>query len=823
MLELAGDLKRACRRLWDTPSFTVIAVGTLALGIAATSAIFTVVEAVILRPLPYRDPEQLVRITSDFEKLGVPDVGLSASELFDYRDRSDVFDEVAAIWPITANLTGTTRPERVETILADINYFSLLGARPEIGRLFGPQDYQTGISPVVVISDGLWRRGFGGDPNVLGRTLRIDNDAYQVIGVVSKDFRHPSLTLETDAEVWAPSGWKTAPFAAPRHSLRFLPGAIGRLKHGVTIEQARARLEAMGAELRHEFADDYPARLGWVPRVLPLKQDLIASSATALVIVMGAVLMVLVICCANIANLQLARGAARQREMAIRRALGASSGRIAREQLIESAVVAAVGGGLGLLLTLWALDGLMQLAPESLPRRAEVGLNWTVALFALASALVTGLVFGLAPALQAARASIQGVLKDGSRSATPESARMRRGLIVAEFALALVLLVGGTLLVRSFWQLQHVDPGFNSDRVTMARLWLPQPNDPATGPYFTQAARARFFRDYLAELGPLSEHVGISTVLPLTTANRFFSFTVEGWLEESTEVATARASFVAGEYFATLGIPLVRGRLPVEQDDEQHPRAVVINETMARTYWANQDAIGKRFRQVVRPGSQPPGAPPIPWITVVGIVGDVHSDGLDRPVPPEMYGSMWQQSSLAIAVVVKPRPGQNATDLLTSAAQRVDPDLPLYAVRPLESLIERQNASRRFAMLLVGLFGVSALLLAALGIYGVVAHAVSQQRREIGIRLALGAARATVVRMVLLDGLRLTLAGVAIGIAGALALMRLLSGLLFGVSAFDPATFAAIAVLLSAVALAACWVPARRAASVDPLVALRTD
>ena len=823
MLELAGDLKRACRRLWDAPSFTVIAVGTLALGIAATSAIFTVVEAVILRPLPYREPEQLVRITSDFEKLGVPDVGLSASELFDYRERSDVFEEVAAIWPITANLTGTTRPERVETILADINYFSLLGARPEIGRLFGPQDYQTGISPVVVISDGLWRRGFGGDPNVLGRTLRIDNDAYQVIGVVSKDFRHPSLTLETDAEVWAPSGWKTAPFPAPRHSLRFLPGAIGRLKPGVTIEQARARLEAMGAELRHEFADDYPARLGWVPRVLPLKQDLIASSATALMIVMGAVLMVLVICCANIANLQLARGAARQREMAIRRALGASSGRIAREQLIESAVVAAVGGGLGLLLTLWALDGLMQLAPESLPRRAEVGLNWTVALFALASALVTGIVFGLAPALQAARASIQGVLKDSSRSATPESARMRRVLIVAEFALALVLLVGGTLLVRSFWQLQHVDPGFDSNRVTMARLWLPQPNDPATGPYFTQAARARFFRDYLAELGPLSEHVGISTVLPLTNANRFFSFTVEGWPEESTEVATARASFVAGDYFATLGIPLIRGRLPVEQDDEQHPRAVVINDTMARTYWPGQDAIGKRFRQVVRPGSQPQSAPPVPWITVVGIVGDVHSDGLDRPVPPEMYGSMWQQSSLAIAVVVKPRPGQNPADLLTSAAQRVDPDLPLYAVRPLESLIERQNASRRFAMLLVGLFGVSALFLAALGIYGVVAHAVSQQRREIGIRLALGAARATVVRMVLVDGLRLTLAGVAIGIAGALALTRLLSGLLFGVSAFDPATFAAIAVLLSAVALAACWVPARRAASVDPLVALRSD
>ena len=821
MSDLLRDVRYAIRRLRQAPGFTTVAVLTLALSIAATSAIFTVVDAVILRPLPYKDADRLVRVTSEFQRLGLEDAGLSASELFDYRDRAGVFEEITGVWPITANLTGSSKPERVETVLAGPGYFRMLGATPQVGRLFGPQDYTPGISPVVVISDALWKRGFGGDPHVIGRTLRIDDDPYEIIGVTASDFRHPSLTLETEAEIWAPSGWIASPFGEPRHSRRFLPAAIGRLKPGISIEAAQAQLTAFGAALRRSYPDDYPERVGWTPRLLPLKQDLIAAARPSLLIVMAAVILVLVIGCANIANLQLARAAAREREIAVRRALGASMGRMVREQLIETLLISTAGGAIGLLLTIWALDALMQLAPAALPRRAEVALGWRVIVFSLTAAVTTGLVFGLFPAMQAGRASVMQVLKGAGRSsAGGEHVRARRLLIVAELAMALVLLVGGALLVRSFWRLQHVDPGFEPRGVTMARVWLPQPNDPAQGRYFTQPARARFFRDLLRRVEPQVERIGLATNLPLT-GDGLATFAVEGWPDDTKEVGTARGSFVAGDYFQTLGIRLVRGRLLGERDDELHPRAIVINELMARTYWPNQDAVGKRIRQLGR-GAAPPAAP-TQWITVVGIVGDVRSQGLDKPAPPEMYGSLWQISSLSLAAVVRPRGATNVEDLLRREIRTIDADLPLYAVRPIENLLATKTASRVFAMRLVGMFGVAALLLASLGIYGVIAYAVSQQRRELGIRLALGAAPSAVVRMVLGDGLRLTLIGISIGTVGALAATRALSGLLYGIDPHDPATFFAIALVLVAVALAACWVPARRAARVDPIEALRAD
>ncbi len=366
MSDVVRDMRMAARRLRQAPGFASVAVLTLALGIAATSAIFSVVDAVVLRPLPYDHADRLVRITADLQRLGVSDIGLSASELFDYRDRTDLFDDITGIWPITANLTGSSRPERVETVLAGPTYFQMLGTRPQLGRLFGPQDYHTGIATVVVISDGLWRRGFGADPRVIGRKLRIDNDAYEIVGVTPPSFRHPSVTLETDVEVWAPAGWITAPFPEPAHGRRFLPAAIARLKPGVTVAAAEARLEALGVELRRSHPSDYPERTGWTPRVLPLKQDLIASARQSLLIVMAAVVLVLLIGCVNIANLQLARAAGRERDVAVRRALGASPARIVREHLIESLVIAALGGGVGLVLTLWTLDLVLQLAPNTL-------------------------------------------------------------------------------------------------------------------------------------------------------------------------------------------------------------------------------------------------------------------------------------------------------------------------------------------------------------------------------------------------------------------------------------------------------------------------
>ena len=519
MASVLRDLRIAARRLRAAPAFTAVAVLTLAFGIGATAAIFTVVEDVLLRPLPFAHPERLVRVTAAFRRLGVDDGGLSPKELFDYRDRAGVFDEIAGVWPITANLTGTSQPERVETLLASPNYFQILGARPQIGRLFGPADYQPGIAPVVVISDGLWRRGFGADPQALGRTLRIDMDVYQIIGVTERDFRHPALTLETDVDVWAPSGWIASPFQPSTHSSRFLPAAIGRLKPGLTLEAARARLETFGAALRRDFPLDYPDRAGWMPRLLPLKEDLIASARPSLLIVMASVVFVLIIACANIANLQLARAAGRAREIAVRRALGASATRVIREQLAESLLLACAGGGAGIVLSLWALDLLLQLAPASLPRRAEVGVDWTVLAFGIAVSLLTALVFGLVPAVQASNPAIQQVLRGtGRASAGRGHARVRRALIMLECAIAVVLLVSGALLVRSFWHLQRVDPGFYAGGVTAGRVWLPQPNDPAQGPYFTQQARARVFRDLLGRLRPFGEAVALATSEPMSGA-----------------------------------------------------------------------------------------------------------------------------------------------------------------------------------------------------------------------------------------------------------------------------------------------------------------
>jgi len=821
MFELR-DVRMAMRRLRLAPGFTLVALLTLAIGIAATSAIFTVVEAVILRPLPYPHADRLVRIGSNLQRINLQDAGLSASELMDYRDRSGLFDDVVGIWTITANLTGGSEPQRVETVLASPTYFQLLGARPQIGRLFGPQDYTPGISPVVVISDGLWRRAFGADRAVLGKTLRIDNDPYTIVGVTEPAFRHPSVTLETETEVWAPCGWIASPLPPPTHSARFLPAAIGLLKPGIGLDEARVRMDAFGAGLRQLYPTDYPERMGWVPTVDALKQDLIASARSSLLIVMAAVVLVLLIGCANIANLQLARAATRERDVAVRRALGASPARIVREQLVESLLLALAGGALGWLLTLWLLDLVLQLAPTTLPRRTEVGLNWTVVLFSAGASLLTGLLFGLAPAVHAARSAIQTALVGSGRtSGSRERTRARRVLIVAEFAIAVVLLVGGALLVRSFWALQQVNPGFDSRGVTVARIWLPQPNDPSTGPYFTQGARALFCRNLLNRLRSDVGQVGIATGLPLSTSG-LSSFTVEGWPQDSTEVGTARAWFVGGDYFSTLGVPLVRGRLLDERDDETHPRAIVINQAMARTYWPGEDPIGKRVQQVRR-GPAPPNAGPAPWITVVGVIGDMRTDGLDKPAPPQMYGSIWQISSLGLAVTMKPPAGVNAGELLRRDVRAIDADLPVYAIRAFDDVIAARNATRRFVMVLVGLFGVAALLLAALGIYGVIAYAVSQRRRELGIRIALGARPGEVVRLVLSDGLRLTLAGVAIGVVGALATSRLLAGLLVGVGSNDPMTFAAIVLVLVVVALAACWVPARRAARVDPLTALRTD
>ena len=456
-MAVAQDVRLALRRMRRNPLFAVSVAGTLALGVAATTSIYSVVDGVLLKPLPFPRPDTLVRITADYRSVNLRDVGLSQPELEDYAKRSGAFEAVAGIWPITANLTGPERPERVEVLLASSNYFDLLGVRAALGRTFSERDEIPGISTAAVISDGLWRRGFGADPNVLGRTLRVDEDAYEIIGVMPPSFRHPSLTLETDVELWAASGWKSAPFPTPGYSVRFVPSAIGRVAAGLSVDEARARIENLGRELVRDHPDDYPARLGWTPRLHPLAADLVAGVRPALLMLMGGVALVLLIAISNISNLLLVRAVEREREVAIQRALGATRRRIISSLLIEGIALASVGGALGFLISLWGVDLLLRFVPDRLPRAAEITADRRVFLFAVLTSVVAGLLVGLAPALQSARADVIERLKAAGRTLQGSArARVRNALVIAQIAIALVLLANAALMVRSLWNLQRL-------------------------------------------------------------------------------------------------------------------------------------------------------------------------------------------------------------------------------------------------------------------------------------------------------------------------------------------------------------------------------
>ncbi|NUR55649.1 MAG: FtsX-like permease family protein, partial [Acidobacteria bacterium] len=492
------DLRFAWRGFMRGPGFLAVAVVTLALGIGANSAIFTVLNAVVLRPLPYPQADRLVRVTGAFTVLNLPDIGISPPELADYRDRSQLFDGIAGVYPINANLTEVDEPERVEVLLVSPSYFDVLGASPELGRLFGPEDNAPGITEVVVISDALWRRRFGASPTAIGRKLRIDNDWYTVVGVLPESFRHPGRSLLTDVEVWAPANFRAAPFPVPpTRGGYFMTGAIARLAPGMSFDEAQQRLTAFGARLPAEFPNDYPARSGWAPSIVRLQDDLVGRVKRALLILCGAVGFVLLIACANIANLLLARASGRQRELALRRALGSSRLRVLSLLMAESLLLAVLGGAAGMCLAVWLVDALVALVPAGLPRAHEIGVDTRVLLFTALVALATPFVFGVLPAWHCSNADVHDALKEGSRGTAGARRVLRSTLIVAEVALALVLLVGAGLLVRSFWRLQQVDIGFDPSHVLTARLWLPQPNDPSTGPYFRHEPRVALYEEIL--------------------------------------------------------------------------------------------------------------------------------------------------------------------------------------------------------------------------------------------------------------------------------------------------------------------------------------
>ena len=822
-MALFQDLRHAVRRVRRTPMFALTVVGTLALGIAATTAMYAVVDGVLLKPLPLPAPETLVRVTADYTALDLRDVGLSQPELEAYAQKSGVFESIAGIWPITANLTGTDRPERVETLLASANYFDLLGVPPALGRTFTTRDEIPGIATVAVISDNLWRRGFGADPAVLGRTLRIDEDVYEIIGVMPPAFRHPSQTVETAVDVWAPSGWKEAPFNKPGYSVRFLPSAIGRLKPGLSVDAVRARLETFGAELAREHSDHYPARVGWVPRVFPLAADVVAGVRPFLLVLMCGIALVMLIAVSNISNLLLIRAVAREREVAVQRALGASRGRIISSVLVEAGIFALAGGAIGFLASLWGVDLLLRLVPDRLPRVDDVAVDGRVFLFALLTASVAGLLVGLGPALQLSRADVSERLKTSGKGVHGGMrARVRSTLVVVQVAMALMLLAGAGLLVRSLWNLQSVDMGMSPSEVLTLRLWLPQPNDPSAGPYFEHSKRVALIRavqERLAASGEIRD-AGVTTALPATRDSGATAFAAEGWPPAGTDLATATVVSVTPGYFPSLGIRLARGRLIQEQDDDRAPRAALINETLARTYFGGEDPVGRRFRFVNGRGQAPPSAP---WLTIVGIVADVKEDGVDAAVRPQIYQSLLQSSSLSLAIVARGHGSAPSAAVLQQAVQAVDPNLPVYAVRSGDELIAAQLAQRTFAVRLINAFAVVAVLLAAFGLHGIIAYGVRQRTHEIGVRMALGATGGRVLALILGQSARLTAAGVAVGLLGALALSQFLRTLLFQISPTDPATLAATVAAVTLVVGLAALSAARRAVRIEAAVALRQD
>jgi predicted permease len=830
MSSLIQDIRYAWRMMLKSPGFTFVVILTLALGVGANTAIFSIVNAVLLRSLPYRDPNRLVRIFINEPGLGLRDVRFSKPELDDLQTRASVFEDVSPIFEGIENLTGGKQPERLEAVNGGFNYFSLLGVTPQIGRLFGPQDAVPGFALVVVISDGLWRRGFGADPNVLGRTVLIDGDPCTIIGVLPRGFRHPGPTVSGEVEAFGAAGFSADPFPPPLRGTRVLRSAIGRLKPGLTLPQARARLTAMAAEWRRDFPADYPPQAQRTIEIQPLQEVLVGNVRPMLLVFLGAVILIVFVVALNIANLLLARASGRQQEMAVRLALGASRGRMVRQMLTESVLLSLIGGVAGIATAVGTLGFILRLVPSSVPRLDEVGIDWVVLAFALLISLLTGLVFGLAPALHSTKAALTSALREGARGSgySTKTVRLRDALIVAQVTFAVILMVGAGLLLRTLRDLLHENPGFNPTQVVAANISLPHPNDPKTDPYGDNSRRATFGRELLRRMKavPGVEFSAITSALPSTNTNPSAvgglaneSFAIEDRPVESSADLHAERIRISPDYFKVMQATLQRGRSFTESDDDGKPLVAIIDESTARKYWPAGDPLGRR----VRFGKDPWGRDRAePWTTVVGIVKDIKSDGLDVDGVPHIYVPFYQDSIRQLSVVLRtPLPATRLELQIRHEIQSIDPGLPVYNVSSMDDILDRSLASRRFSADLVGGFAGLAVLLASIGIYGLLAYMVSQRSREIGIRLALGAQRADILRMFLSKGVALAGVGTVAGLVVSASIASMMASLLYGVRPHDPAVFLIVPLLLLAVAALASFLPARRAAKVNPMIALR--
>ena len=804
-----NDLRYSLRVLIKNPAFTATALLTLALGIGVNTAIFSAVDSVLLRPLPMREPDRVVSVWEHSLRVGIDRNDVAPANFVDLRNQNRVFEGVGAFGDFNMNLTGQGEPARLEGRVVTADVFNLLGVKPALGRTIHPEDDQDGRHRVVVLSDRLWQRRFNSDPSIVGQNITLNNESYTVIGVMPPDFFFP----DREAEMWTP--WAMSPDEASGRGDHYLR-VMARLKPGVTIEQANAEVETIAGRLSTEHPRTNEG-LGF--SVNSFHEDYVGSLRTPILILFAAVALVLLIACANVANLLLAQATSRRREIAIRIALGARRFVIVRQLLVESLLLAVGGGVLGVMGAIWGVQWLSALVPESLSQLESVTIDARVLVFTLGVTVLTALVFGALPAFHASRAKPGETLGEvGRDSSGGMSGRyVRRVLVVAEVALAVVLLVGAGLLIRSFQRLRQVDPGFRTDNLLTMRVVLPGTK------YRTSEQRRVFYDELLRRVDELPgvESAGIITFLPLSTSGLNFSFSVEGRaMPGDMNLPLALYRVVSPDYFRTMDIPLQRGRVFDSRDTAESPPVIVVNRRLAEEFWPGEDPTGKRLKI----GSVDS---PNPWAVVAGVVADVRQSGLYGEQTFEIYVPYAQERRGFVAprdlIVRTSGDASSLAGAVRQAVWAVDKDQPISDVRTMDQVLARVVSRERFQTLLLALFATLALALACVGLYGVISYAVVQRTHEIGVRMALGAQPGDVLRLVINQGMLLTLIGLAIGVVAAFAVTRVMTEMLFGVTPTDPLTFAGVPIVLGVIALLACYVPARRATKVDPLVALRYE
>ncbi|HLW97093.1 MAG TPA: ABC transporter permease [Candidatus Acidoferrales bacterium] len=822
MTALLNDLRYAFRNFAKNPVFTAAVILSLAIGIGANTSIFSITYALLLRPLPYKNADRLVILWNRSPGLNITQDWFSPAQYFDIKNGHSGFEQVAIAIGGNFNLTGSGDPERVGAIRVSSNLLPMLGVNAAAGRLFTPEEDSPGRQLTAVLTYGFWSQHFGSDPNMLGKPLIINGVTYEVAGILPKYFSLPREVLPilygTDhADLFIP-----LPFGAdaPQHRQNEDYNILGTLKPSVTVAQAQAEMDTLTARLRRDHPDVYPPNGGLTFGIVPLLDQVVGDARRPLLILLGSVGFVLLIACANVANLQLSRAVARQKEIAIRTALGASRGRVIRQLLTESISLALCGGALGVLFSFWAVKWIHVLGPKSVPRLYDIGVNSEALLFTFLLSIISGALFGLAPALRLGRLDIHATLKDESRGSAGSDAvwgrgnNLRRLLVVSELALSVVLLIGAGLLIRSFARLQNVQPGFNPKNVLTLELTM-------TGKkYADRNAVLNTYHDLWDRLERLPgvTAAGGVTPIPLSATFAWGPIVIEGRTPLPGEnFINADERVVAGHYFQAMEIPLLKGRLFDDHDNATAPFVAVIDEYMAQQFWPNENPLGKHFRHGTLTASGQP-------IEIVGVVGRIKQYTLDADSRIALYMPQTQNPSRGMDVVLRSTGDPAAlTSAVKDQLRAIDPDLPMYGVRTMAQRVDESLASRRFSMLLLGLFASLALALAAIGTYGVMAYLVNQATREIGIRMALGATQQNILSLILRKGLTLTLSGVALGLAAAFALTQLLRSQLFGIKATDPATFFAIAILLAGIALFASYIPARRAARIDPMISLRSE